>query len=102
LGFFWILFFLGAKEKPGFMVTGNSDFTSFFHEFCIWFRIFSAVAYSLCAAYFLHGKENGIYCHFLYDFFHCWLFSCELLSFSLSLSLSFAKEKLGFVVKTKG
>jgi hypothetical protein len=46
----------------------------------------------------LHGKENGIYCHFFYDFFHCWLFSCE----RLSLSLSFAKEKLGFVVKIKG
>jgi hypothetical protein len=59
---------------------------------------FSAVGYSLCAAYFLHGKKKGIYCHFFYDFFHCWLFSFEL----LSLSLSFAKEKSGIVVKTKG
>jgi len=29
---------------------------------------FSAVGYSLCAAYFLNGKKNGIYCHFFYDF----------------------------------
>jgi len=74
LGFLYIYIY-GAKEKPGFMVTGNSDFTPFFHEFCI--------GYSLCAAYFLHGKKNGIYC----PFFNCWLFSFDLLSFSLFLSL---------------
>jgi hypothetical protein len=25
---------------------------------------FSAVGYTLCGAYFWHGKKNGIYCHF--------------------------------------
>jgi len=60
----------------------------------------SAVGYSLCAAYFLHGKKNWIYCHFFYDYFSCWLFSFELRT--LSLSLSFAKEKSGIVVKKKG
>jgi len=48
---------------------------------------FSLQLVTLSAAYFLHGKKNGIYCHFFYDFFHCWLFSFELLS-PLSLSLS--------------
>ncbi len=86
------------------MVTGNRDFTSSFHEFCSCFRFFSAVGHSLCAAYFLHGKKNGIYFHF----FSCWLFSFKLLTLSLSLSLSlflslsFAKEKSGIVVKNKG
>jgi hypothetical protein len=36
LGCFWQVFFLCANEKPGFMVTGNSDFTPIFHEFCSW------------------------------------------------------------------
>jgi len=56
---------------------------------------FSAVGYSLCAAYFLHGKKNGIYCHLLYDFF-------TVGYFILNFFLSFAKEKSGFVVKDKG
>jgi hypothetical protein len=67
------------------MVTGNSDFTPFFHEFCI--------GYSLCAAYFLHGKKNGIYCHF---------FTVGYFLLTYSLSLSLAKEKSGFVGKNKG
>jgi hypothetical protein len=67
LGCFWQFAFFGAKEKPVFMVTGNRDFTSFFHEFCSWFRLFCSCLLSLCAAYFLKGKKNGIYCHFSYD-----------------------------------
>jgi len=77
---------------------GNSDFTPIFHEFCCWFKFFSTVGYSLYATYFLHGKKNKFPIIFSMLFFHGWLFSFEL----LSLSVSFAKEKSGFVVKTKG
>jgi len=58
---------------------------------------FSAVGYSLCAAFFLHGKKNGIYCIFSTIFLTVGYY---LLNSFLSLSL--AKEKSGFVVKTKG
>jgi hypothetical protein len=77
---------MGAKEKPGFMVTGNRILLHFSMSFVVGLG-FSAVAYSLCAAYFLHGKKNGIYYRFFYIFFYCWLFSFELVSLALSLSL---------------
>jgi hypothetical protein len=44
------------------------------------------------------ARKTGFTVIFSTIFFYCWLFSFEM----LSLSLSFAKEKSGFVVKTKG
>jgi len=57
----------GAKEKPGFMVMGNRILLHFSMSFAVGLG-FSAVGYSLCRAYFFHGKKMGIYCRFFYCF----------------------------------
>jgi hypothetical protein len=80
---------MGAKEKPGFMVRGNRILFHFSMSFAVGLG-FSAVAYSLCAAYLSHGKKNGIYCRFSYGFFTVGYF---LLNWFFFLSL-FCQRKV--------
>jgi len=69
LGCFWQFSFFGAKGKPGFMVTGNRDFTSFFHEFCTWFRFFSSSLHSLWCIFLAWQEKRDLLSFFLKLFF---------------------------------
>jgi hypothetical protein len=65
LGCFWQFSFFGAKGKPGFMVTGNRDFTSFFHEFCSWFRFFCSWSHSLWCIFLAWQEKRDLLSFFL-------------------------------------
>jgi hypothetical protein len=69
LGCFWQFSFFGAKEKPGFMVTGNRDFTSFFHEFCSWFRFSCSWLLSLWCIFLAWQEKRDLPSFFLILFF---------------------------------